>query len=165
MPIRKPPNAGPPTPNAAHAEILPEPALDQIHQLAEDIILRVGKISSEFEIDKETIIQSLNIKVPIYVHRLKKHKPTAWSEALVGMAEDAPPDVKKGGGRKHFNGSYVKWVSENWQERKDEFEEKARLKDTTYRMASDREGCQDLLDALERQVSLHCSRTINIANS
>lgn len=135
-----------------------EEALAQLLQLAEDVTLRVGKLSSEFNIDKEMIVQALGLKLPIYAHRLKKHKPTAWSEALAGMVKDAPPEVRKGSGEKQFNGSYAKWVSGNWMDRKDEFEEKAWLKDTGYRIGSERAGCRSLLDALERQVGFRCSR-------
>src|SRR5947209_20619455 len=108
MPIHRYLNSGPCTSDGDPTDRLPEPAHDQVHQLDQDIILRAGKISSEFKIDKEMIMQSLNIQVTIYVHQLKRHKPTAWSEALVGMAQDAPPEVKKGGGRKQVNGADVK---------------------------------------------------------
>ena len=164
MPNRISANSEEPALNVNPPEVLPEPALDQLEQLAQDITLRVSKISSDFKISKEVIMQSLNLKVPIYVHRLRRHRPTAWSEALVGMAQDAPPEVKKGGGRKQFNDSYVKWVSENWVDRKEEFAEKAESKQATYRIASDREACMALLAALERQVSLYFPSHINRAN-
>jgi hypothetical protein len=101
-----------------------------------------------------------NGQVPPFGHRLNRHKPTAWSEALAGMMEDAPPEARKGSGEKHFTGSYTKWVSQNWMERKGEFEEKARLKKTQFGLSSKREGCQNLLNSLECQVCLHCSCVI-----
>ena len=63
----------------------PKPALAQLLQIAEDVtpLAHLGKLSSEFNINKEKIVQALGIKLPIYVHRLKRHKPTAWSEAVV----------------------------------------------------------------------------------
>ena len=104
----------------------PEPALAQLLQIAEDVTLRsrAGKLSSKFNINKEKTVQALSIKLPIYVHQLKRHKPTAWSEAVVGMVQDTPPEARKGSGEKQFNGSYAKLVSENWMEQKDEFKGK-----------------------------------------
>lgn len=138
----------------------PEPARAQLLELAEEVTLRVGKLSSEFGIDKEKVVEALGIKLPIYVHRLKKHKPTAWSEALAGMVQDAPPEAKKGSGEKKFSGSYAKWVSKNWVGRKEEFAEKANSKNTEFRIGPELEGCRGLLNALERQVGFHCSRVI-----
>ena len=103
----------------------PKPALAQLLQIAEDVTLlaRAGEFSSKFNINKEKIVQALSIKPPIDVHRLKRHKPTAtaWSEAVVGMVQDTPPEARKGSGEKQFNGSYAKLVFENWMEQKDEF--------------------------------------------
>lgn len=129
------------------------PAKAAIDNLAADLIVNINKIAKEHNLDTERVLEALNLSTPTFIHRLRRFKPTAWHIALSHMASEAPAEVRKRLGEKKFDGGYVKWVSENWGDRKEEFEAIAQETDIKIRVTSEREGARGLIHDLRKHVS------------